>query len=113
MTTQQRVYQYILDRHAAGELPPTRREIQSDLGLSSMSMADYAVGRLVHLGKLTDERLKSRSIRPVLPEPVVIFENWKDMDGLDGVFIVKKIDAVVGDRAGRIVFEPNPSESEK
>ena len=59
-----KVLNYIVGRHRAGRIPPTIREIQVDLGLSSTSVADYHVKKLEHLGLITRERGITRSIQP-------------------------------------------------
>ena len=48
--------------------PPTLRDIQRGLGISSISVVDYWVHRLCKQGQITSERGRARTIR-IIEQP--------------------------------------------
>ncbi len=66
---QKRVLDYIVERHQAGDIPPTVREIQSALGFPSNTSAVQFVRALEKKGAIQIKPGKARGILPVLPAP--------------------------------------------
>ena len=59
---------YVRGREERGELPPTNRDIRDALGISSTSVVDYHIRKLVRDGKLRREHGIARAIRTVASE---------------------------------------------
>ncbi len=59
------VYTAVCSYHAAHGYGPSVKDVQDACGISSSSVADYAIVKLVRAGRLTRDPLKARTLRPV------------------------------------------------
>ena len=65
---QQRVFDYIMERHREGDIPPSLYEIQTALKLTSKTSVAQFIRALVKKGVIRIMPGKARGILPVLPE---------------------------------------------